>query len=432
MDAPFARLLALLTPLAVACSSGGSSDALRITTSPATDAVAGEAYAYTASAAHAKGSVVWALTSAPAGMTVSAGGVVSWSPTQADLGTTTVTLQATDDARSVAQSWDLRTSQGVLLGTTLSQRGHLNHSTAQDYVDYYGGHAPWGEVIAFHSRWRDSVSAAGALPLVAETGLQAAASFGFTPAIGIGWTEGDGTPFLTSDGDPADNSWSNAETRAEFLAMLDTLVATYEPPYLFLGNETNAYYLTHTQTEWDEWIEVFEEAYDRIKALSPDTLVSTVFQYERMKGLGSGTTGWTDPPHFDLIDDHVAGGKIDAIAFTSYPYFEYATPATIPADYYDDVAPHWSGPVIFTEIGWLASAEPPYPGGSADQEAFVDVFFDRTASLPLAYVTWLFLHDYDDPGSITGFGSIGLRSNDGSVVRPSDAAWQAAVALRER
>ena len=47
------------------------------------------------------------------------------------------------------------------MGVSLSPRGHSSNSTAQDWIDHYSGHAPWGRIIAFHSNWRDDVESAG-------------------------------------------------------------------------------------------------------------------------------------------------------------------------------------------------------------------------------------------------------------------------------
>ena len=422
------RAAALLLAACTGESDSNSND-LEILSSPATEAVQGEPYSYALQTSLHAGPPAYFLEQAPAGMTVSAAGLVRWTPSYADLGTHMVRVLVSNPNQSARQSFSLRVSQGALFGTTLSQRGHVSLSTPQDYVDYYSGHAPYGEVIAFHGSWRDDLASAGQIPSLALVGLGTAATYGFTPSIGIGWTDGAGNPEL--DGQTiATNSWFNSETRGEFIGMVTDLVTNHTVPYLFLGNETNAYWLTHTQAEWDEWIDVFEEAYLAIKTASPQTMVFTTFQLERMKGLGAGTTGWTDPPHFQLLADHV--GMIDAIGFTSYPYFEYATPGAIPAPYYDEISAHWTGPVIFTETGWLSSSEGPYPGGVGDQGAFPATLFDRTRNLDLEYVTWLFLHDYEAPATIVGFGSIGLRSNDGLTVRPLEANWQAEVALRER
>lgn len=395
---------------------------------PITNAVAGQEYAYRITVANPGGAVVYVLLAGPAGMALAADGRLTWTPEYADLGEHAVRVEARSAGAALRQDWTLRVGQGVLLGTALSPRGHTLASTAQDFFDHYAGHDPWGRVIAFHVSWRES--GAGAIPATARSAMLAAQEHGFFPAIGFGWADGAGNPDLASASEPLNNSWSNLETRALFRSMVEQFARQFRPPSLFLGNETNVYYLSHSQAEWNNWLSQLAQCYAAIKRVSPTTAVFTTFQYERLKGLGV-RSGWNDPPQLHLLDELALGVHADAVGLTSYPYFEYATAAAVPADYYAEIAARWSGLVVFSEIGWLAAPSGPYPGSAADQAEFVDVFFDRTQTLPLGYVSWLFLHDWDQQGTVPAFAGIGLRSNDGATVRPADARWRAAAALRQ-
>jgi hypothetical protein len=315
------------------------------------------------------------------------------------------------------------------MGVTVSPRGHTATSTNQDWIDHYSGHVPWGRIIAFHSNWRDDVESAGQIPTLAMVAETAANQYGFTPAIGLGWAGGSGDPDLTSESDPQDNSWNNQETRVEFLSMVTAFAREHQPPFLFLGNETNIYYRSHTAAEWELWLSEYSACYDSIKAVSANTVVFTTFQYELLKGVGR-YNGWNNPVNWQPVDDLVEMDRVDALGFTSYPYFEYDTPVDIPEDYYDEIAEHWDGPVIFTEIGWLGGQSTPYPGGEEAQAQFISQFFKLSKNLELRYVTWLFLHDWDGQDNLPAFRFIGLRENDGTP-RPADVAWQNEVAARE-
>lgn len=398
---------------------------------PVVSSAAQGTYEYDAHAAGFVNSITYSLVSAPPGMTVDQDGLVTWTPTLADLGDYSIELKVTDGETTVMQAWDLAIHQDLLLGVTYSPLGHTGSSSDDDVIDFLTGNDPWGRLIGFHSSWRDSIADAGSFPALADFAMASRSEYGIEPAVGLGWSAGDGTADLLSDGDMLDNSWTNQETRDEFLALVTDYADTFSPRYLFLGNEINAWFFTD-QAGWPDWLSMLGECYDAIKEVSPDTIVFTTFQLERLKGLGAATAGWTDPPHWNLVDDVVATGKVDAIGFTSYPYFEYATPQAIPADYYDEISMHWTGPVIFTEIAWPASANAPFPGDATGQDDFVDLFFGLTESLPIEYANWLFLHDFDGQAGTPGFIDVGLRNNDGSVVRPADVSWQAAVGLRER
>lgn len=421
------RLALLLTLFAAACGGGGT---FTIVSQPPAGAVAGSAWSYRLQVQNAAGAVSYALLSGPDGMELSAAGVLSWTPGFADLGSHGVRVEALDGNARAVQAWSLRVSQGVLLGTALSPRGHTLHSTNQDFIDHYSEHAPWGRAIAFHLGWRDSGASSGAVPGTAVAGMVAAQTYGFTPVIGFGWADGNGVPDLTSASEPGNNSWSNAQTRNEFLFMVSSFAAQWRPRWLFLGNETNSYYVTHTQAEWDAWMSELAACYAAVKAASPTTLVFTVFQYEKMLGLGANA-GWAFPEHLHLLDNLVAGTHADFAGFTSYPYLEYGSLAAVPSDYYAAIGAHWLGGTAFTEIGWLAAPSFPYPGGEADQAAFVNFFFAGTEALHLRYAAWLFLHDWDQQAMLPSIAGIGLLNNDGSDARPADAAWRAAVLLRE-
>ncbi|BDV43726.1 sulfurtransferase [Geotalea uraniireducens] len=80
-----------------------------ITSSPVTVGVEGAAYRYPVEASDPDGDLLsYALTAAPAGMTINSSGVVSWSPTYSDAGSYTVTAKVSDPAGfSATQSYTL-------------------------------------------------------------------------------------------------------------------------------------------------------------------------------------------------------------------------------------------------------------------------------------------------------------------------------------
>jgi hypothetical protein len=309
---------------------------------------------------------------------------------------------------------------GTGFGVTFSPRGFTTTMTADDVLDFYRNHEETGPIIAFHMNWRDDVASAGRIPSTAVQAQAAASQHGFHAVVGFGWHGGSGAD-LTSAGEPANNTWSNAETRAGFVAMLRAWCRTYRPQFVFVANEVNLYWLEATPQEWADWVSACGEAYDAIKAVSPGTTVFVTFQLERLKGLGV-KNGWTDPPQWPILADFA--GKVDAMGFTSYPYFEHEAPADLPADYYTSILAYWTGPVIFTEIGWTADPAIPYTGTEQEHVDFIDRFFDLTATLDLAYVTYFLLHDLDI--APVGFRDIGLRRNDGTP-RPSLDRWKARI-----
>jgi hypothetical protein len=150
-------------------------------------------------------------------MSIDSRGRVSWVPSYDDLGMHPVEVEVFDTHTRARQGFQLRVDQGILLGTGLSWRGHTSSGTPLDYLDHVSFHEPWGRLISFPMPWRDSGDSMGEVPELATSAMVDSKRFGFVPAIGFSWADAQGNPDLTSDSEPTNNSWSNQETRAEFL-----------------------------------------------------------------------------------------------------------------------------------------------------------------------------------------------------------------------
>ncbi len=435
------RLLRLRLVLACAASLpllGGCSETdllgAHFVTTPVTSVEAGEEYSYAARSAGVQPSLkTYTLLTAPAGMTVSASGLVSWTPTFAELGIDSVRLQVSDGEHTDVQSWDITVHQDLLFGVNYSPLGHTGSTTQMDESDFAAEHKDFGKLVGYMGNWRDSEASAGTIPSFASAAMVQAASSGFVPVIGFRWADSNGAPDLTSDGitfGTAPNSWANQETRDEFLMMVEGFASTYAPRYLYLGYEVNTWSLANPG-HWPDWLSQLEECTEAIKAVSPNTFVFTTFQYEHMQGLGENQ-GWVDADQWTLVDDLESGAFLDGVGFTSYPHFEYDTPALIPADYYDEIGMHWTGQILFPELGWPAVVDGAFPGSPTQQDDMMSGFMTRIEGLPIELAMWLYLHDFDGQAGTPGFMDIGMRSNDGMVVRPSEATWKTATDLRER
>ncbi len=426
--------LVLGAPLVLFCAAcgggGGAAGGLQVTNAPTTPvgAEASTLWSYQLDVQGADAAPSFRRVQGPTGLTVDAGGRLSWTPPLDDLGTSSVEIEVSDSDQSVVVDIDVRVHQGLLLGTGYSPRGHDQGVAVQDGVDYFTS-TTHGKLVGFHTNWRDAGTTNGEIPGLVVTAMAARDQFGVQPTLVIGWANGDGVADLTSDSEPGNNTWTNAETRQEFLDMVTALASTYQPRYLALANEFNIWWATHG-SEYDDWESLYQSAYDAIKLASPETQVYVTFQLEFLKG---DSPIWPHGDTWAAFDAMVTGGPLDAAVFTTYPYFEFSSPVAIPSGYYDEITTHWgAGPVSFTEIGWLSAPNFPYPGDPSDQALFISTFFNRTRNLDLERVQWLFLHDVDNQVLFPPFVGVGLRNNDASVIRPADGAWQAAVSLRER
>ena len=284
--------------------------------------------------------------------------------------------------------------------------------------------------VIWNGGWRDSAPAGwdGSTPLPvpegAELVAQEAEAEGFTPLAVLGWRHGD-TPSLATPGHPA-NDWSNATARARYAEVAASFAAEHHPPYLFLGNENDAYFVSHPD-DYPRWITAYEAAYDAVKAVSPQTLVGPVFQYENLAGL-DGLTGDATPHWGALAAHHLA--KVDVVGVSLYPWFGIERAEDLPEDYLAPLFAHDGGrPVVITETGW--PAEPPtgiaapWTASEAEQVTFVGRLFRAIQGRDVRAAVWLYLYPPVPDGSLelNLFGSLSLRDDD-AAERPVYDAWK--------
>jgi len=311
---------------------------------------------------------------------------------------------------------------GTDFGVNWSPAYWPDASSSHDVMHFLEAAPTWGGLVAFPGEWRDSREAAGALPARMAIAQSTRDSYCTPVSVGLRWTDDEGTALLDSEEDPGDNSWANHATRAAFVDAVTATAEAVAPDYLFLGHDTNLYADAHPE-DWSNWIDALGEAYDAAKAASPDTVVFTVLQLDRLKGRAS-LNGWSSTPQWDLLDD--IEDRTDALGLTSYPYFDgdIPSPDALEAAYYAEILDHWGGPMIFTETAWSADPAPPYEGSEEEQAAYADRFFELTTDLDIDYAAWRFLHDLPAEEEQAAFSMTGLRSNDGETIRQADWQWR--------
>ncbi|MBK9974777.1 MAG: hypothetical protein IPP14_08390 [Planctomycetes bacterium] len=100
-----------------------------ITSTAPTTATVGQLYNYQAVATDAEGgTLTWNLTVAPTGMAVNTTGLVTWTPTAAQVGAHVVTLRVTDGTAATLQNWNVQVATpagGLPASVTLTDMGAL-------------------------------------------------------------------------------------------------------------------------------------------------------------------------------------------------------------------------------------------------------------------------------------------------------------------
>jgi len=314
------------------------------------------------------------------------------------------------------------TQVSVTKGFGISPQGFpLDYSRIADFYAEVSSMTDGG--VMWNGLWKES--GAGAVPQAAASLMQVSNTYEFTPVVVFGWRSGT-TLFLDVPSD-ATNNWSNAAARSLFQSMLVDFAATYKPPYLFLGNENDAYY-EQNASDYANWISFYNSAYDAIKSASPDTMVGPVFNFEHMAGAGT-LNGWTTA-HWGALESHDLS-KVDTVGVTVYPFLSYASPGSVPSSYLDPLISRvGSKPIAITETGWpaenLGGLNPPWETSEQAQVTYLSRLDAMLEGKNVKMVNWLHLYPMKDTGGSPTewklFSSISLRDSSGNK-RPAYDAW---------
>jgi hypothetical protein len=273
-----------------------------------------------------------------------------------------------------------------------------------------------GDIVLAQSTWRDTKEESGIVPEIMRLVHEQKRKYGnYEISYSLSFTEqgmGTLTTCLDTDKDPT-NDWTNKDAQEKYKHVALTLCKDYKAEYVALAIEVNTYY-QHPQgnkEDFERFVEFYIKVYDELKKEFPDTKIFVTFQLEELKGLGDASWGYDVEPAWELLE--MFDGRLDLIAFTTYPFLEYNFPEDIPDDYYtsiiDDLPEQYkTTEIAFTEIGWSSKR----PDEHA-QVVFLETFLEQTQPLNLAYVVWVFMHDLSPESTgPPGFG-VALRRYNG-------------------
>ena len=261
-----------------------------------------------------------------------------------------------------------------------------------------------GEAVRGGDEWQKLGDAGTSSKLVAEAALD----HNLVPVIEVNFFNQDTGDLLRP---------LNTVNRADYKNRAVDFAKEFKPPYFGMGVEIDTFYRKNPG-DFDDFVSLFNETYDAIKAVSPETRIFTTFQLERTKGLRGGIFGGKNDASKNNWDILTKFAKADLIAFTTYPGFIYKDPADIPADYYTSIRKYTAKPIAFTEIGWSSSAGiKGWESSEAEQKRFVERFFaliDGVDEIELAVWIHLYQQSTAEP-----FGAMALYRADSTPKR----AW---------
>lgn len=291
-------------------------------------------------------------------------------------------------------------------GVSLSPRSY----SSSDFSDFFAKAKQAGSVVTWAGDWLE-LSHPSSAPFVVT---DLASSYGYTPLIELQFFSQSSGQLLR----PLDDL-----NRKTYLDSAVAFAAKYKPNYLALGIEVNILF-EKSPADFQQFTSFYGQVYDAVRAVSPGTKVFTIFQLEKMKGMGGGLFGGTNDSaknEWSLLESFP---KNDLLALTTYPSLVYKDPSDIPNDYYSEISLHSTRPVALTETGWHSNPSPSgWEGSDGKQTAFVNRLF-AISGLNLELVIWSFLYDQN---TIEPFNSMGFWRQDGTS-KPSWQTWLSASA----
>lgn len=292
---------------------------------------------------------------------------------------------------------------GVLPSTAKGQTFDQAYAQAAQYSEFV---PVWGRPTPFYNL-ADDLSGSWGQTFV----KQLTRGNGMFPIIHLSFIDSGltlATPPGMTNATLSDPAWRAAYKKAA----IDVVRASH-PRYLSLGNEVNRWYEKYGEdgpNGFRNYVSLYEEIYDEVKRISPETKVFCVFAREIVS-----ENREADLKVLRLFDQN----KMDLLVFTSYPYALGKTdPSMIPEDYYSKAADYMPGkPFGFSEIAW------PSLDVFGGERAQADFIKDATGRLTrdrgvnLYLFGWSWLHDLNENDSI------GLIKFDGTE-KLGYSAWK--------
>lgn len=223
----------------------------------------------------------------------------------------------------------------------------------------------------------------------------------------------------------AGRNFGDASVRSAFVSYARYVALNYRPAYMALVVEVNLYY-EKNKGELDNVKSLYDEAYDRVKEISPATQVTLTFQYEDLQGkLPAEEPHFADWPLLRQFED-----RMDVMAISTYPSFWAKAASDIPDTYFSQLRAFTDKPIVIAEMGYASApgAAGINNGTEQEQAAFVQRALDEAQKLRMPLVIWFAGWDpsYATDTAAAVFAHIGLLRADGSE-KPAWAAWAAAA-----
>jgi hypothetical protein len=230
-------------------------------------------------------------------------------------------------------------------------------------------------------------------------------------------------------------SFANPKIRTAFTNYTLRIVREFHPRYLGLASEINTYADAYP-ADFPNYLSLYHEVYQLVKAEAPDTQLFVTFQWEELNNLIPGMElGEPYEPNWSQVEAFEP--ELDLWAISSYPFVAFPSGADIPADYYSPLLTRTSKPLAVAEGGFNSRPAGPAPGTPQDQVDAINAIHTQIGGDRLAFWIYLILTDLnldsykhamgiqiqgDDIDTLGMFVSVGLRELDGTP-KPALQVW---------
>ncbi len=284
-------------------------------------------------------------------------------------------------------------SRGFYMGVLPIPRDGQSFEEAYSQAAEYSEFSPvWGRPTPFYDLAEDLSGSWGKTFL--EQNIRGNGMFPIIHVSFIGQDLTLVTPPSMENGTLIDGKWREAYKKA----VID-VVKSSRPLYLSIGNEVNRWYEKYGVEEdnpngFQHYVSLYEEIYDAVKELSPETKVFCTFAREIVS-----KNREADLSVLSMFNPE----KMDLLVFTSYPYSVQGInrPSDIPNDYYSKALIYMPDkPVGFSELGWPSMDAFGGEQAQADFIAQVVGRLTREQGINLYLFGWAWLHDLNENDSI--------------------------------
>lgn len=224
------------------------------------------------------------------------------------------------------------------------------------------------------------------------------------------------------EGSDGEGGFLREDVQEALVAYAIYIATNYEPEYLAVGVEINML-RARAPGQFVGFLKAYAKVYDAVKSIRPETKVFPTFQLEDL--LGRLTQ--EHPPQWEAID--AFGGRIDALAFSTYPYLSSSIRLVreIPEDYYTQLRERFIGEILISEAGYASATIEGHSwvGSEREQEEFLTLLLEHAEANGFSAVVWGAERDpvQSRQGGAAVLNDVGLRYSDGSD-KLAWAVWQ--------